>query len=294
VSTSITQHEIASQPDVWARALVEAPAAAGAFGHPGETVLILGCGTSAFVAESIAVLRERAGLGQTDAAYASEWQPGRRYDRVVVISRSGTTTEVVAALDLVEPGTTTVAITGVAGSPIAEAVDQVLLLDWADERSVVQTRFPTTVLVLARAAFGEDLGDLVAQGRTVLGSPLPVGPDGIDHVVYLGHGWTHGLAQEAALKVREAAQAWSESYPALDYRHGPIAVAHPGSLVTMLGPVDPSLVADVERTGAIVQATAHDPLVQLLQAQRFAVALAELRGLTPDTPRHLTRSVVLP
>jgi fructoselysine-6-P-deglycase FrlB-like protein len=62
----------------------------------------------------------------------------------------------------------------------------------------------------------------------------------------------------------------------------------------MLGPVDPSLVADVERTGAIVQATAHDPLVQLLQAQRFAVALAELRGLTPDTPRHLTRSVVLP
>jgi fructoselysine-6-P-deglycase FrlB-like protein len=294
VSTSITQHEIASQPDVWARALTEASATAGVFGHPGETVLILGCGTSAFVAESIAVLRERAGLGQTDAAYASEWQPGRRYDRVVVISRSGTTTEVVAALELVDPGTTTVAITGVAGSPIAEAVDQVLVLDWADERSVVQTRFPTTVLVLARAAFGEDLSGLVAQGRAVLGAPLPVGPEGIDHVVYLGHGWTYGLAQEAALKVREAAQAWSESYPALDYRHGPIAVAHPGSLVTVLGPVDPTLVADVERTGAIVQATAHDPLVQLLQAQRFAVALAELRGLTPDSPRHLTRSVVLP
>ena len=36
-----------------------------------------------------------------------------------------------------------------------------------------------------------------------------------------------------------------------------------------------------------------DPLVQLAQAQRFAVALAESRGLQPDTPRHLTRSVVL-
>ncbi|HEY0188127.1 MAG TPA: SIS domain-containing protein [Cellulomonas sp.] len=293
MSTSITAHEIASQPDVWARALREAPDAADVFGRPGETVLILGCGTSAFVAESIAVLRERAGLGRTDAAYASEWQPGRRYDRVLVISRSGTTTEVLAALDLVEPGTTTVAITGVAGSPIAAAVDQVLLLDWADERSVVQTRFPTTVLVLARAAFGEDLSGLVDEVRAALAAPLPVGAEGVDHVVYLGHGWTYGLAQEAALKVREAAQAWSESYPAFDYRHGPIAVAHPGTLVTVLGPTDPALVADVEGTGAAVQTTAHDPLVQLVQAQRFAVALAELRGLTPDTPRHLTRSVVL-
>jgi fructoselysine-6-P-deglycase FrlB-like protein len=293
VSTSITAREIASQPDLWERAIAEAPTLGPALGHPGESVLVLGCGTSAFVAESIAVLRERAGLGVTDAAYASEWLPGRRYDRVVVISRSGTTTEVSAALELVDPGTTTVAITGVADSPVARAVDEVLLLDWADEQSVVQTRFPTTTLALARAAFGEDLAELVAEARAALADPLPQGPDGIDHVVYLGRGWTYGLAQEAALKVREAAQAWSESYPALDYRHGPVAVAHEGSLVTVLGTVDPSLVADVARTGAVVQATTHDPLVQLVQAQRFAVALAELRGLNPDTPRHLTRSVVL-
>lgn len=293
MSTSITTREIASQPDVWARALTQASSAAGTFGKPGETVLVLGCGTSAFVAESIAVLRERAGLGVTDAAYASEWRPGRDYDRVVVISRSGTTTEVLEALTLVPAGTTTVAITGVAGSPVAQAADEVLVLDWADEQSVVQTRFPTTVLVLARTAFGEDLSAVVGQARDVLDAPLPVGAEGIDHVVYLGHGWTYGLAQEAALKVREAAQAWSESYPASDYRHGPIAVAHPGTLVTVLGTVDPSLVADVERTGATVGTSTHDPLVQLLQAQRFAVALAELRGLTPDTPRNLTRSVVL-
>jgi fructoselysine-6-P-deglycase FrlB-like protein len=293
VSNSITSREIASQPALWLRALDESPAPAGTFGHAGEAVLILGCGTSAFVAESIAVLREQAGLGVTDAAYASEWRPGRRYDRVVVISRSGTTTEILAALDLVAPGTTTVAITGVAGSPAAKAADEVLLLDWADEESVVQTRFPTTTLVLARAAFGIDQTHLVAEARAALDAPLPIGPDGVDHVVYLGHGWTYGLAQEAALKVREAAQAWSESYPAFDYRHGPIAVAHEGTLVTVLGSADSSLVSDVARTGAAVLATAHDPLVQLLQAQRFAVALAESRGLVPDNPRHLSRSVVL-
>ncbi|WP_426593389.1 SIS domain-containing protein [Cellulomonas sp. McL0617] len=291
MSSSITAQEIASQPVVWARALQEASGAI--FGRPGESVLILGCGTSAFVAESLAVLREQAGLGLTDAAYASEWRPGRRYDRVLVISRSGTTSEVLAALELVEAGTRTAAIVGVADSPVARRVDEVLLLDYVDEESVVQTRFPTTTLMIARSMFGDVVVPLVAAARRALEEPLPVPVDGIDHVVYLGTGWTYGLAQEAALKVREAAQAWSESYPVLDYRHGPIAVAHPGSLVTIFGAADPSLVADVEATGAQVLTSDEDPLVQLVQAQRFAVALAESRGLNPDTPRHLTRSVVL-
>ena len=125
-----------------------------------------------------------------------------------------------------------------------------------------------------------------------LEDPCPSRSTAIDHFVYLGTGWTYGLAQEAALKIREAAQAWSESYPLLDYRHGPIAVAHPGSLVD-LRPADAALVADIEATGARVLIGDEDPLVQLVQAQRLAVALAESRGLNPDTPRHLTRSVIL-
>lgn len=291
MSSSITAREIDSQPEVWARALGTA-AHSSAFGVAGESVLLLGCGTSAFVAESIAALREAAGHGLTDAAYASEWRPGRPYDRVVVISRSGTTSEVLTALALTGT-TTTTAITAVAGSPVADAVDDVLALPDADEESVVQTRFPTTVLALARAAFGEDLGHLVEQARRALAAPLPVTAADHDHFVTLGTGWTYGLAQEAALKIREAAQAWSESYPLLDYRHGPIAVAHPGSLVTILGPADASLVADIEATGATVLTSDLDPIVQLVQAQRLVVDLAESRGLSPDTPRHLTRSVVL-
>lgn len=291
--SSITTREIASQPAVWAQALSDAEAAGRIFGEPGQTVLVLGCGTSAFVADAVAHLRERAGLGTTDAAYASEWRPGRRYDRVVVISRSGTTTEVSAALDLVEPGTTTAAITAVAGTPIPARVQETLVLDYADEESVVQTRFPTAVLATARAAFGYDVDPLVAQAEQALAAGLPVRAADFDHFVFLGGGWTYGLAQEAALKIREAAQAWSESYPPLDYRHGPISVAHPGTLVTVFGEVDPSLVADIESTGAVVQTSQLDPLVQLVQAQRLAVDLAEARGLSPDTPRHLTRSVVL-
>ena len=95
---SLTTTEILSQPDTWARAIAEAPAASTFFGLPGERVLFLGCGTSAFVAESLAHLREQAGLGETDAAYASEWRPGRRYDRIVAITRSGARKSLVPTL----------------------------------------------------------------------------------------------------------------------------------------------------------------------------------------------------
>ncbi|SDB90533.1 Fructoselysine-6-P-deglycase FrlB with duplicated sugar isomerase (SIS) domain [Sanguibacter gelidistatuariae] len=291
--SSTTSREIASQPDVWARALTDAHTAGAVLGQPGDRTLILGCGTSAFVAESLAALREAAGQGETDAAYASEWRPGRRYDRVVAISRSGTTTEVVDALRLVPDGPVRAGILGVAGTTLDLACDESLVLDYADESSVVQTRFPTTVLALARASFDEDLTGLVEEGRTALAAPLPVRVQDYDHFVFLGTSWTYGLAQEAALKIREAAQAWSESYPALDYRHGPIAVAHPGTLVMLFGALDRALAADIERTGARVWHIDADPLVQLLQAQRLAVELAESRGLSPDRPRHLTRSVVL-
>ena len=40
-------------------------------------------------------------------------------------------------------------------------------------------------------------------------------------------------------------------------------------------------------------ALGRDPLAELVVVQRLAVALAAARGLDPDNPRHLTRSVIL-
>ncbi len=290
----ITSLEIESQPEMWRTALGLLDDATRILARPGERVLVIGCGTSAFVAEAVAQLREQAGLGETDAAYASEPRPWRPYDAVVGITRSGTTTEVIDALRAIPDGVRKVVVTGVADSPCAELADEVLLLDFADERSVVQTRFPTTLLFLARAAFGEDVSALPALAEKALAEGAPEAPEGFDHVVYLGRGWTYGLAQEAALKIREAAQAWAESYPLLDYRHGPLAVAHPGTLVWFIGARDEGLARDIRATGAtVVQGAADDPLVELVLAQQLAVRTAVERGLDPDSPRHLTRSIVL-
>jgi glucosamine--fructose-6-phosphate aminotransferase (isomerizing) len=52
-------------------------------------------------------------------------------------------------------------------------------------------------------------------------------------------------------------------------------------------------VEQVSDTGATVITSGLDPLAQLVQTQRSALAVAAARGLDPDKPRGLTRSVVL-
>ena len=187
----------------------------------------------------------------------------------------------------------TTAITAVAGTPIPELATDAVVLDFADERSVVQTRFATTALALLRAHPGQDLTAAIAEGEQAAVADLAVDPTAFDHFVFLGHGWTVGLANEAALKMREAAQAHTEAYPAMEYRHGPISLAGPGSLVWVLGTPDPAVADDVRATGATVMVAEGDPMAELIRIQRSAVAVASARGLDPDHPRNLTRSVVL-
>jgi len=284
--------EIGSQPDVWARAAAMGPVADG-LPRPGERVAVIGCGTSWFMAMCYSVLREAAGLGWTDAFTATELPRDRGYDRVVAITRSGTTTEVLDALGSIRGHAPTVAITGDPATPIADAADALVALDFADERSVVQTRFATSVLALLRASLGEDLAPVVRDAHAALERPVEAYLSATQ-VSFLGDGWTVGLAHEAALKMREAAQAWTESYPAAEYRHGPVSVAEPGRLTWLLGAVPAGLEQEVAATGAtFVHHADLDPLAALIVAQRTAVAMALQRGLDPDQPRHLTRSVIL-
>jgi fructoselysine-6-P-deglycase FrlB-like protein len=186
-----------------------------------------------------------------------------------------------------------VAIVGVDPSPVSEAADLVVTLDFADEQSVVQTRFATSVVALFRALLGDDVEQLARAAETVITGELPdVGK--ADHFVFLSTGAGVGLAHEAALKFREAALVGTESYAALEYRHGPIALADPSTIVWFFGPPPDGLVDEITNTGARVITHTSDPLVELVLAQRVAIAIAERKGLDPDNPRHLSRSVVLP
>jgi fructoselysine-6-P-deglycase FrlB-like protein len=290
------EREIDSQPEGWrlAAELAVTPAAGRVLPRAGERVAVVGCGTSWFVAQCYAALREAAGDGETDAFAASEFPAGRSYDRVLAITRSGTTTEVLDLLRGLPPALPTGALTGDESSPVMDAAQHPMALQFASEASIVQTRFATSVLALLRAHLGEDLTGVIADGARALADGLPLDPAGVDQITFLGTGWTAGLANEAALKCRETALAWSESYPAMEYRHGPIAIAAPGRAVWVFGRVPPGLAQDIERTGAVLVSTELDPLADLIRTQRFAIARAAQLGLDPDRPRNLTRSVVLP
>ncbi|MFI8370718.1 SIS domain-containing protein [Streptomyces sp. NPDC085466] len=306
--TCRTSIEIESQPAVWRRTVESVSGHAPALPRRGERVAVVGCGTSWFMAHAYARLREAAGHGETDAFAASEFPHGRRYDRILAISRSGTTTEVLDLLGRVRGTAPTSAITADPDTPVMTAADAVVVLDFADEESVVQTRFATTVLVLLRAHLEAEgapppgtrpVAEAVRDARRAL--DVPLGPEltGAEQVTFLGTGWTYGLAQEAALKMREAAGAWTEAYPAMEYRHGPISVTGPGRVTWLFGAAPQGLADDVARVGGhFVSASGGtgdglDPLADLVIAQRLAVHLALTSGQNPDTPRNLTRSVIL-
>jgi fructoselysine-6-P-deglycase FrlB-like protein len=208
-----------------------------------------------------------------------------------VLSRSGTTTDVLRVVERVRGTQRVIGIVGEPGTPIAEACDDTVLLDYADESSIVQTRFATSALLLLRASVEGELDDLPDQAKAALETDLPdVLPR---HVVFLGTDWSIGLAYEAALKCREAAGAWTESYALMEYQHGPIAVAGPESLVWSFTPVPDFVRESIEATGATVWAPALDPLAQMPAVHRLALALAASAGRDPDRPHFLSRSVQL-
>lgn len=291
---SYMEQELHSQPETW-REAARLGAAAGPLPEAGQRVAVIGCGTSWFMAQSYAALREAAGQGVTDPFAASEAFLGsdRGYDAVVAITRSGTTTEVLRVLDAVKGRIPTVTIIGDPETPAVALSDRTVALPFADEKSVVQTRFATTALTLLRAHLGEDISRAVTDAEEALVAPVEKEWVDAEQFSFLGTGWTFGLANEAALKMREASQSWTESYPAMEYRHGPIAIAAPGRVTWLFGPVPDGLEADVVRTGARFVRHARDPLADLVLVQRVALERARARGLDPDNPRSLTRSVML-
>jgi fructoselysine-6-P-deglycase FrlB-like protein len=249
------------------------------------------------MAQAYAARRELSGHGETDAFPASEHRLWRGYDAALVVSRSGTTTEAVDVLTLLKGrDIPTTAIVATPGTPVAQLADHAIELPEVDERSVVQTRFATSTLALLRASLGDDLAAAADDARAVLDedeADCLAGVAEAEQLTFLGRGWTIGLAEEAALKLRESAQFWTEAYPAMEYRHGPVSIATSGRAIWALGDVPDGLADQVAATGAHFEHRSIDPLAELVRVHRLCLLKAREADLDPDQPRHLTRSVIL-
>ena len=287
--------EISTQPDDWRGAGDLAREHAALLPPAGARVAVVGCGTSLYMAQAFAARREAAGMGVTDAWPASEHRLERGYDHVLAITRSGTTTEVLDLLEAYRGRVPATVVTATADSPVLELADPILV-PHLDEESVVQTRFATGTLALLRAHLGEDLAAAADQAQAVLDADeSDLGPARTaDQITFVGRGWTNGLANEAALKLRESAQQWTESYPMMEYRHGPVSISAPGRVVWAFGEPVPGLARDVAATGAHFESADVDPMADLLRVHRLCLVRARGAGLDADRPRNLTRSIILP
>ena len=284
--------ELTSQPETWARAAAMRDEQA-LLPASGARVAVVGCGTSWFMAQSYAALREASGHGETEAFTASEFPFGRGYDAIVALTRSGTTTEVLELTERVKGATPVIAVVGDTSSPLVNLADRVIGLPFADEQSVVQTRFATTALALFRASLGESLDAAIADAQAVLDGTDDAALGEAEQYSFLGMGWAMGLAHEAALKMRESSQSWTESYSSMEYRHGPIAIAAPGRITWQLGAAPDGLKGQVEAAGARFVQHDIDPMADLVRLHRVALDRAVAKGLDPDQPRNLSRSVIL-
>lgn len=289
----VTERELTSQPDIWTQALALAPEQTGLLPDAGEKVIVIGCGTSYYIGDAYAYLRNDAGLGRTRAAIPTELTWIDDDEHILVISRSGTTADVVEVVEQYRSTHRITAILGDVATPLGELCERIVHLGFADETSIVQTRFATTVLTVLRASLGLVPDTLVPDARTALELPLPADPARVKHVVFLGHRWSVGLAHEAALKLRESAGAWTEAYPVWEYQHGPISCAGPDSLVWSLGELPETVADDIRSTGARVYVDGLDPQADVVLAHRLALALARNADRDPDTPPFLNRSVLV-
>jgi|RhiMethySRZTD1v2_1073278.scaffolds.fasta_scaffold270441_1 glutamine---fructose-6-phosphate transaminase (isomerizing) len=222
----------------------------------------------------------------------------------VAVSQSGATEEIVTTLDWARRhGARTVAVTNMAGSPLAEIADVTLLTQAGQELAVPATKTYTTQLA-AMAVLAHALGDAAARGGTggsegaaagaggpgaeaggvgaeeLLGVPEAVGAMlgvadaaqelagrlvDVDALVVSGRGFAYSTALEVALKLKETCYLTAVGLSYADLVHGPIAILD-------------------RRTPAVLVAASDGPMLPEMTAlaRRIAGAGADVHGIGGD------------
>ena len=84
-----------------------------------------------------------------------------------------------------------------------------------------------------------------------------------------------------------------QPYPAMEYRHGPIGITDARERRAVPHASTGVAAEEIAATEALGATPQGDPMAELVRVQRLSVALAAAKGLDPDRPRNLSRSVIL-
>lgn len=221
----------------------------------------------------------------------------------------------------------------VIGSTLMHVTEAYLPLACGYEISVPATKtFMNQALLfhyLARAVAGVDVAALDAVPglieRTIEATDGPARAvaetlAGWDSLYYLGYGITEPIALEGALKLKEITYAHCEGMFSSEFKHGPLSAIHDGyPVVYFTAPGDEAMMTNHvhevtcrgghaiaiaeenaefrQNVGAYLPVPTSDrflfPLLATVPAQLIAYHMSVLRGLDPDFPRNLSKTLTV-
>lgn len=334
-----TYREIRSQPEAWAQALEMAGKAPRIDTGNYDQIVFTGCGSTYYLSLTAAAFCQVITGQISQAVPASELllyphtvlrQPAEPHKRtlLVAISRSGTTTETIRAVENFkhEQYGDVVVITN-NETTLSRYADLNLVIPGGQEESVAQTRSFASMLVAATALFarlaGRDelysmMGGLPAAGTKLMERYLPlasrVGADlSFDRFYFLGSGMRYGLACEANLKMKEMSLTHSEPFHFLEFRHGPMSMVNQNTVVVGLLSdrnyhAEAKVLTEMQALGGTVVSFAETQAEVEFQSgipefarlvlylpilQLMAFFRSTAKGYNPDRPKNLSAVVHL-
>ncbi len=329
-----TYREIKSQDEAWAQALERTREISLPKAEDYQHVVFTGCGSTYYLALAAAALYQEFTGCAARGVPAGEllFQPHTiltdQKTLLVAISRSGTTSETVKAVEnfRAEKRGEIVVISNY-GEALAPFADVNIMIEKGQEDSVAQTRSYASMYVAAtvlsarmagRQSLVKAMDRLPDAGNSIirkyesfaqeLGSNL-----GFDRFYFLGSGSRYGLACELNLKMKEMTLTHSEPFHFMEFRHGPMSMVNENAVV--IGMLSDSnreqeakVLAEMKALGGTViglgeketdivfeseipesvRGALYLPALQLMAFYRSVA-----KGLNPDRPRNLTAVVQL-
>ncbi|MGP6158396.1 MAG: SIS domain-containing protein [Vulcanimicrobiaceae bacterium] len=323
------ESEIREQPAVWRRIARSTHAAILADALRERDAVLVGSGSSLFVAMLGALaLRRRdvraAAVAASEAAFERGAYRGRT---VVALSQSGRSADVLSAVELLEPRRL-VALTNDARSPLAQRAALVIDVAAGLERAVPASKSVSAmvaVVLWAAALLGgpsernaatlEQTADAVERWLTAAPSETESVAAALAErrsVAIVGAGYGVPVAYELALKLKEASYLHAEGFAAGEFRHGSAAILD--AQTGLIGIVDDAsreivkrplgeaalthslrytvggAIDGIARLGPLV-GDAFNTLAWLVTGQILALGVGRARGVDGDAPRGLTKFV---
>lgn len=252
---------------------------------------------------------------------------------VIALSQSGETIDILSSMKHVsEKKTPIAAITNVMGSSLYRHASTKILLNAGPEQSVCATKsFTATIAIIFLLAHSLDGG--YRHGEAALKGAIKAVEDLLDrkemikklavrlkdhkNIFILGRGVSYPIAKESALKIKEVSYLHAEGFAGGELKHGVIALIEKGTPVIIYNPDDEtyedtiSSAYEVKARGAYVigvssrlnpifdewipvdvdNEAAIIPYVVVSQLIGYYIAVA--KGLNPDKPRNLAKSVTV-